>query len=101
MGFCSAKISISSGQFLPGWGGHVSSCNGVVVPLRKGKSRRQRFPISAAAATSSSPAKMVPLQPRNKEAEKMTSAMEQLDIERGVCIPFRKYTPDTVRTLDN
>lgn len=28
---------------------------------------------------------------------KSTAAMEQLDIERGVCIPFRKYTPETVR----
>ncbi|XP_024025526.1 protein ACTIVITY OF BC1 COMPLEX KINASE 1, chloroplastic [Morus notabilis] len=28
---------------------------------------------------------------------KSSAAMEQLDIERGVCIPFRKYTPDTVR----
>lgn len=27
---------------------------------------------------------------------KSSDAMEQLDIERGVCIPFRKYTPDTV-----
>ncbi|KAK8641181.1 hypothetical protein V6N13_010606 [Hibiscus sabdariffa] len=26
-----------------------------------------------------------------------SSAMEQLDIERGVCIPFRKYSPETVR----
>ncbi|GFS41981.1 protein kinase superfamily protein [Actinidia rufa] len=26
-----------------------------------------------------------------------SSALEQLDIERGVCIPFRKYTPHTVR----
>ncbi|XP_057722398.1 protein ACTIVITY OF BC1 COMPLEX KINASE 1, chloroplastic isoform X1 [Arachis stenosperma] len=25
------------------------------------------------------------------------SALEQLDIERGVCIPFRKYSPETVR----
>ncbi|CAL0333031.1 unnamed protein product [Lupinus luteus] len=25
------------------------------------------------------------------------SAMEQLDIERGVCIPFRKYSPQSVR----
>ncbi|KAM6561145.1 hypothetical protein CsatA_030384 [Cannabis sativa] len=28
---------------------------------------------------------------------KSSSAMEQLDFERGVCIPFRKYTPETVR----
>ncbi|GAV77893.1 LOW QUALITY PROTEIN: GTP_EFTU domain-containing protein/ABC1 domain-containing protein/GTP_EFTU_D3 domain-containing protein/GTP_EFTU_D2 domain-containing protein [Cephalotus follicularis] len=26
-----------------------------------------------------------------------STAMDQLDIERGVCMPFRKYTPDTVR----
>ena len=25
-----------------------------------------------------------------------SDAMEQLDFERGVCIPFRKYTPETV-----
>ena len=25
-----------------------------------------------------------------------TSALDQLDIERGVCIPFRKYSPETV-----
>lgn len=25
------------------------------------------------------------------------SALEQLDIERGVCVPFRKYSPETVR----
>lgn len=24
------------------------------------------------------------------------SALEQLDIERGVCVPFRKYTPELV-----
>ncbi|XVE71368.1 hypothetical protein DITRI_Ditri10aG0144800 [Diplodiscus trichospermus] len=28
---------------------------------------------------------------------KSSSAMDQLDIERGVCIPFRKYSPETVR----
>jgi aarF domain-containing kinase len=28
--------------------------------------------------------------------DKPSSAMEQLDIERGVCIPFRKYTPEMV-----
>lgn len=25
-----------------------------------------------------------------------SSALEQLDIERGVCVPFRKYSPETV-----
>ncbi|KAL0330959.1 UNVERIFIED_CONTAM: protein ACTIVITY OF BC1 COMPLEX kinase, chloroplastic [Sesamum angustifolium] len=27
-----------------------------------------------------------------------SSALEQLDIERGVCVPFRKYTPESVRS---
>ncbi|GMH12403.1 hypothetical protein Nepgr_014244 [Nepenthes gracilis] len=27
-----------------------------------------------------------------------SSALELLDIERGVCVPFRKYTPETVRS---
>ncbi|KAI5656687.1 hypothetical protein M9H77_25480 [Catharanthus roseus] len=27
-----------------------------------------------------------------------SSALDQLDIERGVCIPFRKYTPETIRS---
>ncbi|KAL5559373.1 hypothetical protein UlMin_035584 [Ulmus minor] len=26
-----------------------------------------------------------------------SNALEQLDIERGVCVPFRKYSPETVR----
>ncbi|KAJ3671604.1 hypothetical protein LUZ60_007683 [Juncus effusus] len=30
--------------------------------------------------------------------EGSSSAMDQLDIERGVCIPFRKYTPEMVRS---
>ncbi|EOA16162.1 hypothetical protein CARUB_v10004295mg [Capsella rubella] len=29
---------------------------------------------------------------------KSSSALEQLDIERGVCVPFRKYSPETVRS---
>ncbi|WCJ30527.1 Protein kinase superfamily protein [Euphorbia peplus] len=28
---------------------------------------------------------------------KSSAAMDQLDIERGVCVPFRKYSPETVR----
>uniref|UniRef100_A0A2P2L1R4 Protein kinase domain-containing protein n=1 Tax=Rhizophora mucronata TaxID=61149 RepID=A0A2P2L1R4_RHIMU len=33
----------------------------------------------------------------NKGSVQSSSALEQLDIERGVCVPFRKYSPDTVR----
>ena len=29
-------------------------------------------------------------------SDKPSSALEQLDIERGVCIPFRKYSPEMV-----
>ncbi|OMO86135.1 hypothetical protein CCACVL1_09800 [Corchorus capsularis] len=36
-------------------------------------------------------------QNKSLSLEKSSSAMEQLDIERGVCIPFRKYSPETVR----
>ncbi|KAK8915910.1 hypothetical protein KSP39_PZI022545 [Platanthera zijinensis] len=31
------------------------------------------------------------------EEKTATNALEQLDLERGVCIPFRKYTPEAVR----
>lgn len=34
-------------------------------------------------------------------SEKPNSALEQLDIERGVCIPFRKYTPELVLQSTN
>ncbi|XP_038712274.1 protein ACTIVITY OF BC1 COMPLEX KINASE 1, chloroplastic-like [Tripterygium wilfordii] len=53
--------------------------------------------FAAASATTS----RAPIQLENKDLvlqRKSTSAMEQLDIERGVCVPFRKYTPETVRT---
>ncbi|CAL1385271.1 unnamed protein product [Linum trigynum] len=30
-------------------------------------------------------------------AVQLSKAMEQLDFERGVCVPFRKYSPETVR----
>lgn len=38
-----------------------------------------------------------------RNSSKSSAAMEQLDFERGVCVPFRKYTPETVwnsTTLD-
>ncbi|KAL6870921.1 hypothetical protein ACP4OV_014769 [Aristida adscensionis] len=33
----------------------------------------------------------------SRTSDKPSTALEQLDIERGVCIPFRKYTPGMVR----
>ncbi|KAK3439676.1 hypothetical protein EUGRSUZ_C04003 [Eucalyptus grandis] len=32
------------------------------------------------------------------ELAKSSAAMEKLDIERGVCVPFRKYSPEMVRS---
>ncbi|OVA16356.1 Protein kinase domain [Macleaya cordata] len=61
------------------------------------------------ASTSSSSQNLTPLRKRGSNINgtisttskallgDSSSAMEQLDFERGVCIPFRKYTPDTVR----
>ncbi|ERM93687.1 uncharacterized aarF domain-containing protein kinase At4g31390, chloroplastic isoform X2 [Amborella trichopoda] len=44
---------------------------------------------------------MVPLRKRGEKEDSLlsssSSALEQLDFERGVCFPFRKYTPETVR----
>lgn len=31
------------------------------------------------------------------QVPKSSTALELLDIERGVCVPFRKYSPETVR----
>ncbi|OAY79548.1 putative aarF domain-containing protein kinase, chloroplastic [Ananas comosus] len=67
-------------------------------------SRSKRIPsfrvMNAASATPlPSSQKMAPSSRRNGSitTDKSSSAMEQLDIERGVCIPYRKYTPETVR----
>ncbi|CAD5179755.1 protein ACTIVITY OF BC1 COMPLEX KINASE 1, chloroplastic isoform X1 [Musa acuminata AAA Group] len=104
--YYSTKLSISSDascHFLPGWGSHVSNSSSLNLSRRRGRGRRNRrtsslrFSIAAAAATETATRKLVPISRRNEPAERVTSAMEQLDIERGVCIPFRKYTPETVR----
>lgn len=56
-----------------------------------------------AAVASPSPPRRSPLQRRSGPEklplaqERSNEAMEQLDFERGVCIPFRKYTPEAVR----
>ncbi|XP_038695835.1 protein ACTIVITY OF BC1 COMPLEX KINASE 1, chloroplastic-like [Tripterygium wilfordii] len=66
------------------------------------ESLRRIYPmrISSLAAASTTISKAA-TQLENKDLiiqSKSNSAMEQLDIERGVCVPFRKYTPETVRT---
>lgn len=62
---------------------------------------------SASGSSSSGTRRRVPLRKRGEKGEitsstsleTSSSAMEQLDFERGVCIPFRKYTPETVCKL--
>ncbi|XP_058086884.1 protein ACTIVITY OF BC1 COMPLEX KINASE 1, chloroplastic [Magnolia sinica] len=60
-----------------------------------------RISNSASGVSSTSSRRTTPLRKRGEKdavtLEKSSSAMEQLDFERGVCIPFRKYTPETVR----
>ncbi|KAI3883769.1 hypothetical protein MKX03_010437 [Papaver bracteatum] len=69
--------------------------------------KRKSRVLNLASATSTPPKKLTPLRKRGSSSNKdnsdgspessSSSAMEQLDFERGVCIPFRKYTPETVR----
>lgn len=60
---------------------------------------------SGASSEGVAPRNKVPLQKRGEKGnpmrrisqEKSSKAMEELDFERGVCFPFRKYTPEMVR----
>ncbi|KAK7377314.1 hypothetical protein VNO80_02737 [Phaseolus coccineus] len=56
--------------------------------LRRAK-KAQRLRVSSSAATNGAVS-------RSLQGVSST-ALEQLDIERGVCIPFRKYSPEIVR----
>ncbi|KAF3321686.1 aarF domain-containing protein kinase [Carex littledalei] len=69
------------------------------IVSRNKQSRLFRVLNAASGAVSVSPKKLIPLEKRGKSTSNgsSSSALEQLDIERGVCIPFRKYTPQTVR----
>ncbi|KAJ1425769.1 UbiB domain, partial [Sesbania bispinosa] len=58
--------------------------------LQRKKAWRAR--ISSSAANGAVPRSLQ--LPKNSSS----SALEQLDIERGVCIPFRKYSPEIVRS---
>eukprot|EP00262_Sarcandra_glabra_P000515 TRINITY_DN105_c0_g1_i2.p1 TRINITY_DN105_c0_g1~~TRINITY_DN105_c0_g1_i2.p1 ORF type:complete len:703 (-),score=113.91 TRINITY_DN105_c0_g1_i2:283-2391(-) len=76
-------------------------------PCRSQNCRIFAFQYSSSATSSLTPTpqKKLPLRRRGEKdanlssslLEKSASAMEQLDFERGVCIPFRKYSPETVR----
>ncbi|XP_078156493.1 protein ACTIVITY OF BC1 COMPLEX KINASE 1, chloroplastic-like [Carex rostrata] len=69
------------------------------IVSRDKQSRLFRVLNAASGAVSVSPKKLIPLEKRGKNTSNgsSSSALEQLDIERGVCIPFRKYSPQMVR----
>ncbi|KAG9439841.1 hypothetical protein H6P81_020006 [Aristolochia fimbriata] len=77
--------------------------SGYLRPQRQGLAPRV-FNVASPAAGGRNP---LPAQLRKKDDEneakksvllqESTSAMELLDIERGVCVPFRKYSPEIVR----
>lgn len=81
--------------------------HGYANPSFSAPQRRRRSTIyvtNAASTTAPMSSPNIPQLPRTNgtfiksiSSEKPSSAMEQLDIERGVCIPFRKYTPEMVR----
>ncbi|XP_027333530.1 protein ACTIVITY OF BC1 COMPLEX KINASE 1, chloroplastic-like isoform X2 [Abrus precatorius] len=57
------------------------------------RSKKTRISNSAATGTTASNGAVS----RALQQQVSNSALEQLDIERGVCIPFRKYSPEIVR----
>ncbi|CAN1341425.1 Protein ACTIVITY OF BC1 COMPLEX KINASE 1, chloroplastic [Linum perenne] len=54
--------------------------------------------VSAALTTTPTSRNATGPPPPAQQLAKSSSAMEQLDFERGVCVPFRKYSPETVRS---
>ncbi|WVZ82468.1 hypothetical protein U9M48_029726 [Paspalum notatum var. saurae] len=83
------------------------ACHGYANPSSPVPTRRRRSTIyitNAASTTAPISSQNITQLPRANDAviksissDKPSSALEQLDIERGVCIPFRKYTPEMVR----
>lgn len=73
-------------------------------PLSMAVQRRKKFSVSAVSTASGETSingvtttTRSLTEKKSLQTGKSSSAMEQLDIERGVCVPFRKYTPETVR----
>ncbi|CAN6583521.1 unnamed protein product [Malus baccata var. baccata] len=61
--------------------------------IRRGR-KPLRFRVSNAAIETR---KSLAASAGERQLSKPSAAMEQLDFERGVCVPFRKYSPETVR----
>ncbi|KAA8521405.1 hypothetical protein F0562_012103 [Nyssa sinensis] len=107
---CTARIFTSSNLNLFSYMPRTPSvCSRTVFRTRRKinttKFKAQRIAITAAGSTNGNsnngnPRSSIAL----AETETLqlgkpstSSALEQLDIERGVCVPFRKYSPEMVR----
>lgn len=91
------QFRIRKWKAMPSW--KHSSRGKLLLALQTSNSAASVMPASGSR-------KPVPLKRRGEKnssgvsgqgANSSTSALEQLDFERGVCIPYRKYTPETVR----
>lgn len=98
MELCAIRSALISDRGLTSTQNHVLPS--LIRPLASSASRRNTPAsrlITAAAAGASTPRRAIaPRVPTEKSTG--SSALEQLDFERGVCVPFRKYTPETVRS---
>jgi hypothetical protein len=69
--------------------------------ISKRTKRSSLYVINAASTNAPLSSRTLPTQTNGAAAKGMpskkpNSALEQLDIERGVCVPFRKYSPEMV-----
>lgn len=83
-------VSSSSSSLSPAIGYSRSRLNSGKLNWNSPSKCRSRRPAAVRAQKSDSVAQLDKL-------PSTSSALEQLDFERGVCVPFRKYTPESVR----
>lgn len=90
---CSNCVHVSSSlsSLSPATGYSKSQLNSVKLNRKSSSRGRSRRPAAVRAQKSDSSVQLDKL-------PSTSSALEQLDFERGVCVPFRKYTPESVRS---
>lgn len=91
--FCSNCVCISSSLPLlsPAISYPKNHRNSVKLIRKYSSGNKTRRPVRIRARKSESL-----VQVEKYLSTSSNSALEQLDIERGVCVPFRKYTPESV-----
>ncbi|TVU25841.1 hypothetical protein EJB05_28351 [Eragrostis curvula] len=106
MELCTTSTSNSAGWSHTLSRGSRVPCHGFMFssPSVAQRRRQSTFCVMNAVSTGPPPSSQSIAQPsrpngaalKSIASDKPSSALEQLDIERGVCIPFRKYTPELV-----